>query len=200
MKDEARVTSAYAATAGLEDPDGQEDYRQDDEDDEKDVQEVSRHNGSSPSERNWAERQPSGAGRSSGCPTDGGEARCEPPDGPANGTGGVGGQAIYIQHDNGDVTVYGHIETIYVDAGRQVVAGQEIAGVGSRGFSTGPYLHFEVQQGGIGGTRVDPLDWLAARGVYLWSLGRKPAKVTLTSRRTAAFDGRAFAADRACRQ
>ncbi len=80
---------------------------------------------------------------------------------------GVGGQAIYIQHDNGDVTVYGHIETIYVDAGQQVVAGQEIAGVGSRGFSTGPHLHFEVQQGGIGGTRVDPLDWLAARGVYL---------------------------------
>ncbi len=77
------------------------------------------------------------------------------------------GQAVYIQHDNGDVTVYGHIETIYVSAGQQVVAGQEIAGVGSRGFSTGPHLHFEVQQGGMGGTRVDPLDWLAARGVYL---------------------------------
>lgn len=77
------------------------------------------------------------------------------------------GQAIYIQHDNGDVTVYGHIETIYVNAGQQVVAGQEIAGVGSRGFSTGPHLHFEVQQGGIGGTRVDPLDWLATRGIYL---------------------------------
>ncbi|MGI8528869.1 MAG: peptidoglycan DD-metalloendopeptidase family protein [Geodermatophilaceae bacterium] len=77
------------------------------------------------------------------------------------------GQAIYIQHNNGDVTVYGHIETIYVSAGQQVVAGQEIAGVGSRGFSTGPHLHFEVQQGGMGGTRVDPLDWLAARGVYL---------------------------------
>ncbi len=77
------------------------------------------------------------------------------------------GQAIYIQHDNGDVTVYGHIETIYVGAGQQVAAGQEIAGVGSRGFSTGPHLHFEVQQGGMGGPRVDPLDWLAVRGVYL---------------------------------
>ncbi|MBA3418503.1 MAG: peptidoglycan DD-metalloendopeptidase family protein [Geodermatophilaceae bacterium] len=77
------------------------------------------------------------------------------------------GQAVYIQHNNGDVTVYGHIETIYVSAGQQVAAGQEIAGVGSRGFSTGPHLHFEVQQGGMGGTRVDPLDWLAARGVYL---------------------------------
>ncbi|MDQ3465315.1 MAG: peptidoglycan DD-metalloendopeptidase family protein [Actinomycetota bacterium] len=77
------------------------------------------------------------------------------------------GQAVYIQHDNGDVTVYGHIETIHVSAGQSVVAGQEIAGVGSRGFSTGPHLHFEVQQGGMGGTRVDPLGWLAARGVYL---------------------------------
>jgi murein DD-endopeptidase MepM/ murein hydrolase activator NlpD len=43
--------------------------------------------------------------------------------GPATGFG----QAVYIQHDNGDVTVYGHMEVIEVTAGQRVVAGQEIA-------------------------------------------------------------------------
>lgn len=81
--------------------------------------------------------------------------------GPATGFG----QAVYIQHDNGDVTVYGHMEVIEVVAGQRVAAGQEIALVGSRGFSTGPHLHFEVHVGGIGGTRVDPVIWLANRGV-----------------------------------
>ncbi len=77
------------------------------------------------------------------------------------------GQAVYIQHDNGDVTVYGHMEVIEVTAGQRVVAGQEIAQVGTRGFSTGPHLHFEVQSGGIGGTRVDPVIWLANRGIFV---------------------------------
>lgn len=76
------------------------------------------------------------------------------------------GQAIYIQHDDGWVTVYGHMETLAVSAGQRVAAGQKIAGVGMRGFSTGPHLHFEVTRG-MYGARVDPIPWLAARGVYL---------------------------------
>ncbi|MGI8532614.1 MAG: M23 family metallopeptidase [Geodermatophilaceae bacterium] len=83
--------------------------------------------------------------------------------GPASGFGNV----IYIQHENGDVTVYGHMEVVEVAAGDLVRAGEEIAKVGSRGYSTGPHLHFEVHLGGLDGTRVDPLVWLAARGVRL---------------------------------
>ena len=83
--------------------------------------------------------------------------------GPASGFGNV----IYIQHDNGDVTVYGHMEVVEVAAGARVRAGEEIAKVGSRGYSTGPHLHFEVHRGGLDGTRVDPLVWLADRGVRL---------------------------------
>ncbi len=83
--------------------------------------------------------------------------------GPATGFG----QAVYIQHDNGDVTVYGHMEVIEVVTGQPVAAGQEIALVGSQGFSTGPHLHFEVHVGGIGGTRVDPVIWLANRGIFV---------------------------------
>lgn len=82
--------------------------------------------------------------------------------GPATGFG----QAIYIQHAGGWVTVYGHIEAIYVSVGQTVSAGQVIAGMGSRGFSTGVHLHFEVTQG-MYGSRVSPIPWLAARGIYL---------------------------------
>ena len=83
--------------------------------------------------------------------------------GPATGFG----QAVYIQHNNGDVTVYGHMEVIEVVTGQRVAAGQEIALVGSQGFSTGPHLHFEVHIGGIGGIRVDPVIWLANRGIFV---------------------------------
>ncbi|MSW65512.1 MAG: peptidoglycan DD-metalloendopeptidase family protein, partial [Actinobacteria bacterium] len=75
------------------------------------------------------------------------------------------GQAVYIQHENGDVTVYGHMETILVTEGQVVQAGETIALLGNRGQSTGPHLHFEVHVGGIDGEKVDPIPWLAERGV-----------------------------------
>jgi len=81
--------------------------------------------------------------------------------GPASGFG----LAVYIQHENGDVTVYGHMEEILVTAGQVVQAGDTIALLGNRGQSTGPHLHFEVHEGGIDGTKVDPVPWLADRGV-----------------------------------
>jgi murein DD-endopeptidase MepM/ murein hydrolase activator NlpD len=81
--------------------------------------------------------------------------------GPASGFG----LAVYIQHENGDVTVYGHMEQILVRAGQVVKAGDTIALLGNRGQSTGPHLHFEVHQGGLDGTKIDPVPWLAARGV-----------------------------------
>jgi murein DD-endopeptidase MepM/ murein hydrolase activator NlpD len=81
--------------------------------------------------------------------------------GPASGYG----NAVYIQHDNGDVTVYGHMEEILVTAGQVVKAGDTIALLGNRGQSTGPHLHFEVHVGGMNGTKIDPLPWLRERGL-----------------------------------
>ena len=83
--------------------------------------------------------------------------------GPASGFG----QAVYIQHANGDVTVYGHMEKILVATGQVVRAGQEIALLGAEGEATGPHLHFEVHVGGIEGPKIDPIPWLAARGVHV---------------------------------
>jgi len=81
--------------------------------------------------------------------------------GPASGFG----LAVYIQHANGDVTVYGHMEKILVQTGQVVKAGETIALLGNRGQSTGPHLHFEVHIGGLTGQKVDPVPWLRERGV-----------------------------------
>lgn len=75
------------------------------------------------------------------------------------------GLAVYILQENGDVTVYGHMDEILVEAGQYVEAGDTIALVGNRGQSTGPHLHFEVRQGGEDGERIDPVAWLNERGV-----------------------------------
>ncbi|TQN44318.1 peptidase M23-like protein [Blastococcus colisei] len=83
--------------------------------------------------------------------------------GPASGFG----LAVYILHENGDVTVYGHMDSILVEPGEYVDAGQTIALLGNRGQSTGPHLHFEVHQGGEDGPRINPVTWLAERGVQV---------------------------------
>lgn len=79
--------------------------------------------------------------------------------GPASGFG----QWVRVQHEDGTVTVYGHISTIDVTVGQTVTAGQKIAGMGNLGFSTGTHLHFEVHP--AGGDAIDPLPWLAERGI-----------------------------------
>lgn len=81
--------------------------------------------------------------------------------GPAQGYG----QWIRILHDNGAITVYGHMQTLAVSVGQRVAAGEYIAGMGSLGFSTGSHLHFEIWPDGA--TPVDPQAWLAQHGIYL---------------------------------
>jgi murein DD-endopeptidase MepM/ murein hydrolase activator NlpD len=83
--------------------------------------------------------------------------------GPASGFG----LAVYVQHANGDVTVYGHMEQILVAEGQTVRAGDTIALLGNRGQSTGPHLHFEVHAGGIDGEKIDPIPWLHDRGIQV---------------------------------
>ena len=75
------------------------------------------------------------------------------------------GLAVYILHESGDVTVYGHMDEILVEPGDYVDAGDTIALLGNRGQSTGPHLHFEVHEGGLNGERIDPIPWLRNLGV-----------------------------------
>jgi murein DD-endopeptidase MepM/ murein hydrolase activator NlpD len=79
--------------------------------------------------------------------------------GPAAGYGAL----VKLRHADGTVTLYGHVNTTLVSVGERVMAGDQIATMGNRGNSTGPHLHFEVLQGGS--ERIDPVPWLAKRGL-----------------------------------
>lgn len=77
--------------------------------------------------------------------------------GPSSGYGNW----IVIQHDNGLLSIYGHMEsnTLYVSPGQRVNQGQLISKVGDSGLSSGPHLHFSVatEFNGSSFTYVDPL-------------------------------------------
>ncbi len=67
------------------------------------------------------------------------------------------GYTVKIQHANGLVTLYAHLQTVKVVKGQQVSRGQTIGLIGSTGRSTGPHLHFEVIKNGV---RVNPLNYV----------------------------------------
>ena len=75
------------------------------------------------------------------------------------------GAWVKIRHSDGSVTLYGHVNTWTVQIGQRVFAGDQIATIGNRGNSTGPHLHFSVLQNGT--NFIDPVPWLAARGISL---------------------------------
>jgi hypothetical protein len=55
---------------------------------------------------------------------------------------------VRILHDDGTMALYAHLDlaSVEVQAGRRIRAGQPIARSGNTGFSTGPHLHFVIQQ------------------------------------------------------
>jgi murein DD-endopeptidase MepM/ murein hydrolase activator NlpD len=79
--------------------------------------------------------------------------------GPATGFG----MWVVLRHPSGERTVYGHVNRAYVAVGQQIHAGEHIADIGNRGFSTGPHLHFEVWA--PDGSKVNPIPWLARHGL-----------------------------------
>ena len=59
------------------------------------------------------------------------------------------GTMVLIDHGGGYVTLYGHMNSIFVRQGESVAKGQQIGSVGNTGNSTGPHLHFEVRYQGV---------------------------------------------------
>lgn len=54
------------------------------------------------------------------------------------------GRFVFIKHDNGLASVYGHLSSTLVTEGQQVSTGDVIGLSGSTGYSTGPHLHISV--------------------------------------------------------
>lgn len=71
------------------------------------------------------------------------------------------GNLVEIRHPDGSMTRYAHNSRLNVSAGQQVAQGQQIAEMGSTGYSTGPHLHFEVHPNG--GAAVNPVAYLPSR-------------------------------------
>lgn len=58
------------------------------------------------------------------------------------------GNEVIVDHGNGFVTIYGHMQNIAVSVGQRVGRGQAIGTNGSTGNSTGPHVHFMVIDNG----------------------------------------------------
>lgn len=73
------------------------------------------------------------------------------------GWGSGYGYVVYINHEDGRQTRYGHLSKVLVKAGQKVKQGERIALSGNTGVSTGPHVHFEIL---INGSQVNPLKYL----------------------------------------
>ena len=97
------------------------------------------------------------------------------------------GHAIRIDHNNGYITIYGHLsETNLITTNSTVVVkkGQKIGQVGMSGNTSGPHLHFTVYKGvkelayktdpfGWQGEFADPWISIGVKSDYLWEIKNK---------------------------
>ncbi|MGW0878425.1 M23 family metallopeptidase [Streptomyces sp. NPDC002671] len=83
----------------------------------------------------------------------------------STGWGGAYGNQIVIRMADGMYTQYGHLSSIGVGVGQQVVPGQQIGLSGATGNVTGPHLHFEARTTPEYGSDVDPVAYLRQHGL-----------------------------------
>lgn len=67
--------------------------------------------------------------------------------------GGGYGNAVFIDHGNGMVVKYAHLNSVNAYVGQSVSRGTVVGTMGNSGSSTGTHLHFEVR---INGTAINP--------------------------------------------
>jgi len=68
------------------------------------------------------------------------------------------GGYVKIKHNDGYISGYGHLSAIYVKEGDTIKIGDILGRVGSTGDSTGPHLHFSLQD--QTGKYLQPLNYI----------------------------------------
>jgi len=71
------------------------------------------------------------------------------------------GQTVFVDHGQGLVTMYAHLDQIGVQPGDRIARGQRLGASGMTGRVTGPHLHWTVY---LNGTAVDPELFLKPAG------------------------------------
>jgi len=74
----------------------------------------------------------------------------------AHGDYQLHGNVIAIDHGQGVISFYIHLQKILVNEGDMVKAGQEIGKVGQTGRASGPHLHFSIY---VNKTSANPIIW-----------------------------------------
>jgi len=67
------------------------------------------------------------------------------------------GNAVFVDHGGGLVTIYAHMSSISVSVGQQVSGGTVLGNVGQTGLAAGPHLHLETR---VNGVAYDPLQFV----------------------------------------
>ncbi|MGQ7243985.1 murein hydrolase activator EnvC family protein [Salinicola sp. V024] len=70
------------------------------------------------------------------------------------------GNLLILDHGDGILTLYAHLQQIDVDPGQQVDNGQTVGAVGNTGGQSRSALYFEVRQNG---NPIDPSRWIGRR-------------------------------------
>lgn len=63
------------------------------------------------------------------------------------------GNTVFIDHGQGLVTMYNHMQDIHVEPGQNLIRGEIIGTIGQSGRVTGPHLHWGIS---LNDARVDP--------------------------------------------
>lgn len=71
------------------------------------------------------------------------------------------GKTVFLDHGQGLITMYNHLNKISVKPGAKIARGEKIGEVGMTGRVTGPHLHWAAS---LNNTRVDPLQFVVADG------------------------------------
>ena len=68
----------------------------------------------------------------------------------------VHGNVVGVDHGQGLISIFMHLQDINVTEGEMIQSGQRIGTIGSTGASTGPHLHWGLY---LHGVAVDPVPW-----------------------------------------